>query len=107
MNWAVVSKVGMARTKLARVANMMEIIAESFCNSNMAGEPHLVLDSIPCCMEIAFEKGLLVVLLRLSCFGNGLLGGSGDFVIRIIRGIARVTIWVVGVINLLTKYPWP
>ena len=100
MNWAVVSKV--VRTKLARrVAKIMEIIAKSFCNSNIAGELHLVPDSIPCCM------GLLVVLLRLSCFGYGLLGGSGDLVIRLIRGIARATIWVIGVINLLTKYPWP
>ena len=35
----------------------------------------------------------------------GLLGGSGDLVSRLIRGIVRVTMWVIGVINLLTKSP--
>ena len=33
------------------------------------------------------------------------LEGQGDFVSRLIMGIIRVTIWVVGVINLLTKSP--
>ena len=34
-----------------------------------------------------------------------LLGGSGDLVSRLIMGIIGVTIWVIGVINLLTKSP--
>ena len=33
------------------------------------------------------------------------LEGHGDLVSRLIRGITRVTIWVIGVINLLTKSP--
>ena len=33
------------------------------------------------------------------------LGGQGDFVSRLMIGINEVTIWVVGVINLLTKSP--
>ena len=35
------------------------------------------------------------------------LGGQGDLVSRLIMGIDGVTIWVIGVINLLTKSPWP
>ena len=31
--------------------------------------------------------------------------GSGDLVSRLIMGIIRVTIWVIGVINLVTKSP--
>ena len=34
-----------------------------------------------------------------------LLGGQGDLVTRLIMEIAGVTIWVIGVINLLTKSP--
>ena len=37
--------------------------------------------------------------------GVRVLGGSGDFVSGLIRGISRVTIWVIGVINLLNKSP--
>ena len=33
------------------------------------------------------------------------LEGRGDLVSRLIMGIIRVTIWVIGVINLLTKSP--
>ena len=33
------------------------------------------------------------------------LEGQGDLVSRLIMGITRVTIWVIGVINLLTKFP--
>ena len=33
------------------------------------------------------------------------LGGQGDLVSRLIMGINGVTIWVIGVINLLTKSP--
>ena len=33
------------------------------------------------------------------------LEGQGDLVSRLIMGIIRVTIWVIGVINLLTKSP--
>ena len=34
-----------------------------------------------------------------------LLGGSGDLVTRLIMGIIGLTIWVIGVITLLTKSP--
>ena len=33
------------------------------------------------------------------------LEGQGDLVSRLIMGICRVAIWVIGVINLLTKSP--
>ena len=33
------------------------------------------------------------------------LGGQGDLVSSLIMGIIRPTIWVIGVINLLTKSP--
>ena len=33
------------------------------------------------------------------------LEGQGDLVSRLIMGITRVTIWVIGVISLLTKSP--
>ena len=33
------------------------------------------------------------------------LEGQGDSVSRLVRGISRVTIWVIGVINLLAKAP--
>ena len=33
------------------------------------------------------------------------LGGKGDLVSRLLMGINGVTIWVVGVIDLLTKSP--
>ena len=36
---------------------------------------------------------------------NSCLEGQGDLVSRLIRGIAGVTIWVIGVITLLTKSP--
>ena len=36
---------------------------------------------------------------------RSLLGGSGDLVTRLIMGIIEVTIWVIRVINLLTKSP--
>ena len=35
----------------------------------------------------------------------GYLEGQGDLISRLIMGIIRVTIWVIGVINLLTKSP--
>ena len=35
------------------------------------------------------------------------LGGQGDLVNRLLMGISRVTIWLIGVINLLTKSPDP
>ena len=34
---------------------------------------------------------------------HAILGGSGDVVSRLIRVITRVTIWVIGVIDLVTK----
>ena len=35
------------------------------------------------------------------------LEGQGDLVSRLIMGISRVTIWVIGIINLLPKSPSP
>ena len=37
--------------------------------------------------------------------GRPYLEGQGDLESRLIRGISRVTIWVIGVINLVTKSP--
>ena len=36
---------------------------------------------------------------------NPYLEGQGDLVSGLIRGVTGVTIWVIGVINLLTKSP--
>ena len=41
----------------------------------------------------------------LSSVDVSYLGGQGDVVSGLIRGITGVTIWVIGVINLLTKSP--
>ena len=35
----------------------------------------------------------------------GLLGGQGDLVSRLIMGISGLTIWLIGVINLLSRSP--
>ena len=43
--------------------------------------------------------------MAFSKFTMPYLGGQGDFVSGLILGITRVTIWVIGVINLLTKSP--
>ena len=40
-----------------------------------------------------------------GCRFKGYLEGQGDLVSRLIKGIIGVTIWVIGVINLLTKSP--
>ena len=37
--------------------------------------------------------------------GNPYLKGQGDLVTRLIMGITGVTIWVIAVMNLLTKPP--
>ena len=37
--------------------------------------------------------------------GTHYLEGQGDLVSRLIRGITRVIMWVLGVVNLLTKSP--
>ena len=52
------------------------------------------------------QNGNLEILLgKGKCFGGGYLEGQGDLVSRVITGIIRVTIWVIGLINLLTKSP--
>ena len=52
------------------------------------------------------DLGLEVLLLRVRASGGGIyLEGQGDSISRLVMGIARVTIWVIGVINLLTKSP--
>ena len=43
----------------------------------------------------------------VGCRFKGYLEGQGDLLSRLIRGIIGVTIWVIGVINLLTKSPLP
>ena len=43
--------------------------------------------------------------LNLLLSKRGYLEGQGDLVSGLIMGITRVTIWVIGVINLLTKSP--
>ena len=42
-----------------------------------------------------------------EALGFAYLEGQGDLVSRLIMGIMRVTIWVTGVINILTKSPDP
>ena len=37
--------------------------------------------------------------------GKRHLEGQGNLVRRLIKGITRVTIWVIGVLNLLTRSP--
>ena len=52
-------------------------------------------------------RGRALVAFGQANLGTGLLclGGQGDLVSRLIKGILRVTISVIGVINLLTKSP--
>ena len=40
-----------------------------------------------------------------SSLRPGYLEGNGDLVHRLVIGITRVTIWVIGIINILTKSP--
>ena len=40
-----------------------------------------------------------------GCMLGSCLEGHGDLITRIIKGIIGVTIWVIGVINLLSKSP--
>ena len=44
-------------------------------------------------------------LLPDKSLGMRYLEGQGDFVSRLIMLVIRVTIWVIGIINLLTKSP--
>ena len=54
-------------------------------------------------MEKQTETTMLFKVL-----GSGLrVQGLGDLVSRLIMGIIRITIWVIGVINLLIKSPDP
>ena len=48
---------------------------------------------------------MILKVLQLSGLCLHYLEGQGDLVSRLILGITRVTIWVTGVINLLTKSP--
>ena len=43
--------------------------------------------------------------LRSTVVAGSYLEGQGDLVSRLTIGITRVTIWFIGVINLLTKSP--
>ena len=45
--------------------------------------------------------------LAPACINSHILGGKGDLVSRLVMGIIGVTIWVIGVINLLIKSPDP
>ena len=52
-----------------------------------------------------------MLLIKTSIGNLDLLGpkpyleGQGDLVSRLIMGLIRVSIWVIGIINLLTKSP--
>ena len=48
------------------------------------------------------ENGNYCILFRVEGLG---LVGPGDLVSRVMMGITRVTSWVIGVINILTKSP--
>ena len=39
---------------------------------------------------------------EMNSFALALLGGQGDLVSRVVMGIVRIIIWVIGVLNLLT-----
>ena len=47
----------------------------------------------------------LKLRLDLGGFGGDVLGGSGDFVSRLIMGINGISIWVIRVTYLLPKSP--
>ena len=47
----------------------------------------------------------LTVFVQVEMKSSRYPEGQGDLVSRLIRGISRVTIWVFGVISLVTKSP--
>ena len=53
----------------------------------------------------AYAHGSSLLNTPRLCTTDLYLEGQGDLVSRLIMGINRVTIWVTGVINLLTKSP--
>ena len=55
-------------------------------------------------LSVSPEMNSMTLLWGLLNF-RAYLEGQGDLVSRLIMGIIRVTIWVIGVINLLTKSP--
>ena len=58
----------------------------------------------PCLMRL--RQGLLQTLNQVTIISkSGYLGGQRDLVSGLIMGITRVTIWIIGVIILLTKSP--
>ena len=44
---------------------------------------------------------------RKRCFRTCYLEGQGDWAGRLLVGITRITVWVIGVINLPTKFSGP
>ena len=66
-------------------------------------------------MNLLFLFGSNIMVIRANVTGEDMvplvvvfhtyLEGQGDLVSRLFMGISRVTIWVIGVINLLTKSP--
>ena len=53
----------------------------------------------------AKTKSPLALTRSLSHHCRGYLEGQGDLVSRLVMGIIRVTIWVIRVLNPLTKSP--
>ena len=61
---------------------------------------------LPCCPSPAKDSETNEVNDDTeTCSQTGYLEGWGDLVSRLIPRITRVTIWVIGVMNLVTKSP--
>ena len=56
---------------------------------------------MPVCIKVCWQEQTLLAEVGSKPY----LGGQGDLVSRLIMGINGVTIWVIGVINLLAKSP--
>ena len=57
------------------------------------------------CFEVQETGGTLFARCQSAFIELDYLEGQGHLVTRLIMGIIGVTIWVIGVINLLTKFP--
>ena len=66
-----------------------------------------MLESFSCYVAWHKSRGCIHVMQGAlwESMSDGYLGGQGDLVSGLIRGITGVTIWVIGVINLPTKSP--
>ena len=92
-NWKKLSE-----SKVWHAHNMFLILKASYMDSCAnCGSP-----SVPYILRYG-DAGGDYTSDKLAC--NAYLEGQGDLVSRFIMGISRVTIWVLGVFNPLTKSP--